>query len=212
MGSSGSSGSSTVQHHGQVDAEYNRRMAAIAERQQDMSEEMMGYYREYGLPYDRDLMQSQTELLPYQQSYEQSMLEAETGLVPQRAEAEERRLGLEGDYISSLQAQGIPQQVADAQSLFLQDARDGVDVQGRMGLAQADVTAGYQGAMDQERLGQSRMGLDPRSGASQAGLRDLQLQQAGDVAGARTQARHQAEEDQFTRRHAAAGMGLGIGG
>ena len=197
----GSSGGGTTRVEGEVDRAYNRRMAAIAERQQDMSEEMMGYYREYGLPYDRDLMQSQRRLLPYQEGYEQAALETGQG-----------RLGLEDDYITSLQAQGIPQQAADAQSLFLQDARDGVDVQGRMGLAQADVTAGYQGAMDQERLGQSRMGLDPRSGASQAGLRDLQLQQAGDVAGARTQARHQAEEDQFRRRYTAAGMGLGIGG
>lgn len=117
-------------------------------------------------------------------------------------------LGLQSDYYSAMDKANLPQQAVGAQSDFLKDARDGVDVRGRMGQAQADVTAGYQGVADQQRLAQSRMGLNPNSGASQARLQEVQRQQAGDIAGARTRARRQAEDENFRRRQAAAQFGL----
>lgn len=139
---------------------------------------------------------------------QQRILPKQTDLTLDEIAAQRKGLGLQSDYYSAMDKANLPQQSVEAQSGFLKDARDGVDVRGRMGQAQADVTAGYQGAADQQRLAQSRMGLRPSSGASQARLQQIQRKQASDIAGARTQARRQAEDENFRRRQAAAQFGL----
>lgn len=94
-------GSSTTTN---VDYEYNSRMAAVAERQQDMAEEYFDFWRtdQKGLDrqkieaqaeilphqttFDIAELQSQNELLPYQTAHQKALLEAETSLVPQKTE------------------------------------------------------------------------------------------------------------------------------
>jgi hypothetical protein len=86
MGSSGSSGGASI------DYEYNARLAEIAEAQQLLSEEMMYYYREFGLPYDVEQTEALRALLPYQTDYEAAQLQAETGLTGLRASLEESQI------------------------------------------------------------------------------------------------------------------------
>lgn len=197
----GGSSPSKVTHTGEIDKEYNRRMAAIAERELDMSEQQWDLYKEYQVPYEIKQTESLTRMLPYQEGYDRAAIQAGTS-----------GLGLQDDYYTAMKSQGMPQQIADTQSQFLQSARDGIDIRGRMGQAQADVAKGFQGALGQQRLADSRMGLNPNSGASKARAQDLAINQAGAVAGARTQARGLAEQEQFQRLQSGSQMGLGMGG
>ena len=192
-------GGGTTKVEGEVDKEYNRRMAAIAERQQDMADTMFGYYQDHGLSYDVAQVQAQEGLIPYQTDY--ARREMEVG---------QQGLDVRSDYFTAMQNQGLPQLQAQAQGQFLQDAQGGIDIRGRMGMAQADVAKGFQGALGQQRLADSRMGLNPASGASMSRAQDLAINQAGAMAGARTQSRVGAEQEQFGRRQAAAGLGLGV--
>ncbi len=212
-------GDSKITHKNQIDKEYNARLAAIAERELEMSEEMWNLYQDIQVPYEKAQTKALTELLPSQQIYEQSQLDMYNNLMEKQETFLETQydtntagLGLQGDWYASMRDRQLPQQLVDTQSQFLQSARDGIDIQGRMGMAQADVTKGFQGALGQQRLADSRMGLDPRSGASQARAQDLAINQAGAIAGARTQARGLAEQEQFQGLQSAAGMGLGMGG
>ncbi len=194
----GGSGGGHTTMTGQIDYEYNARMATIAEAQQGMSEEMMGYYRDYGLPLDSARATAQLGLLPSQTAYESDALHVGR-----------QGLGLQSQMYSAMSDAGLPQQIAGVRSQFLQEAREGIDLQARMGMAQADVAKGFEGAMGQQRMQNSRMGLQPGSGAAQGQAQDLAINRAGMMAGARTQARAQGEQEQFGRLQHASAMGLG---
>lgn len=213
------SGDSTTKVKGEIDKEYNKRMATIAESQQEMAEEMMGYYRQHGLPLDKAMTKAGLDLLPHQTKLEIGRLESGLESLPYQTELEIGSLeaGLEllpeqtkltMDQIKSQRRLLLQQEKAKSQ--FFHDAQGGIDIRGRMGMAQADVAKGFQGALGQQRLADSRMGLNPASGASMSRAQDLAINQAGAMAGARTQARVGAEQEQFGRRQAAAGLGLGV--
>jgi len=157
----------------------------------------------------------QAELLRDQLGAQRQILPEHTGLTLEQIAAQRELLphqtGLSIDEIET--RRGLLPQASRTVRDFWRTARDGVDVQGRMGLAQADITRGYQGVADQQRMADARMGLRPDSGAAMMRQGALQTQQAGDIAGARTLARHQAEQDQFQRLQAAGTSGLGyLGG
>ena len=152
----------------------------------------------------RDQIASQREILPEHTGLTLEQIAAQRELLPHQT-------GLSIDEIET--RRGLLPQASRTVRDFWRDARDGVDVQGRMGLAQADITRGYQGVADQQRMADARMGLRPDSGAAMMRQGALQTQQAGDIAGARTLARHQAKQDQFQRLQAAGTSGLGyLGG
>lgn len=217
MGKSSGPTHSTVTQTGEIDHEYNRRMAAIAEAQQEMAEEMMGYYREFGVPYESAQMQALARMLPYQERYETDAVQMQTGLLPLEERAQRdayglqsQQAGLTGDYYTAMGQAGMPQQIVDTRSQFLQEAREGINVGERMGMAQSDVLSGFQGALSQQRLADSRMGLRPESGAAMARSQDLAIGQAGAITGARTQARVGAEDEQYRRLQQAATTGLTV--
>jgi len=164
-----------------VDKEYNRRMAAIAEKQQTMADEVFGWYKEHGLDVDVAALEARAELIPHQAETERMQLDAMRRLIPEAAQTTGQ---------------------------FLQEARH-FDVQGLMGRAQADVIHAHQGVRDQQRLEQRRMGLTPDSGVVAAQQATMGIQQAGDIAWARSEARQLGEQERFRRLQAAAGLGLG---
>jgi hypothetical protein len=49
-----------------VDKKYNRRMAALYERQQEMAEEYWGFYKKNYLPYEKQKIKQSRELMPTQ--------------------------------------------------------------------------------------------------------------------------------------------------
>lgn len=174
-GSSSSGGSN-------YDKDYNKRMAKIAEKQQGMAEEMMGYYRKHGLSLDVAMAESGLELLPYQTAMEKGALQS----------------GLEL----------LPQQTA-ARSKFLGQATQGVDKEDWMGRASADVAQGFskaRGAMHREA---GRTGINPGSERFVAGMSGLAKDEARTSAAAQNIARREAESEEFNRLHDASGLGLG---
>jgi len=174
MGSSGGGG--------EIDKKYNARMAAIAEANQELAEEMMGYYREWGLPYEAMQSAAAESLLPSQTAYQQGLLSAGMEMLPY--------------------AQRAGQQYFDA-------AAEGVDAGKWAGQAKTDVASAYKDAAGSMYRDMSRRGLNPASGASIDTLRGVHVEAARDTAFASTQARQAANQEDFRRKQGAAQMGLG---
>ncbi len=197
MGSSGSSGSSTTTN---VDKDYNRRIANIAEAQQRMAEEMQGYYREYGLPLDVMTSQAQMDVLPYETAAYIGQLQGQQELAPYQA-------GLAKDQLIA-QRELLPQQ-QEATSKFLSSAIDGVDPNRWASQAAADVAQGFSGARGAFARDAGRMGMNVGSERFTHGLADMHKQEALSGAAAQTQARRTADDESYKRLQTASGLGLG---
>ena len=174
MGSSGGGG--------EIDKKYNARMAAIAEANQELAEEMMGYYREWGLPYEAMQSEAAMSLLPYEAAYQRGLLSAGMEMMPY--------------------AQRAGQQYFDASS-------KGVDREQWAGRAAADVASAHKDMQGSLSRHAGRMGVNPASGAYAHAMRDGGLAQARDTVGAMSQARLTADQEDYRRKQGAAQMGLG---
>lgn len=197
----GGSSSSTT-----VDKAYNARLAAIQERQQKIADEYFRYWEEYQKPYEILQTQSNTQLLPY----ETETAKHQQVLAGQQAQAGQELLPLQTDAAKAqledqIETLGMMKPV---KTNFFQQAAEGVDVQGRMGLAQADVAKGFQDADVQTRMDMSRMGVNPDSGRFGAARSTVDRAKAAAVAGARTTTRISSEDENF--RRLATGMQFGM--
>ena len=191
-----------------VDKAYNARLAAIQERQQNIADQYFKYWEEYQKPYEILQTQSNTQLLP---------LETETAkqqqiLAGKQAQAGQELLPLQTDAAKaqlqdSIETLGMAKPV---KTNFFQQAAQGVDVQGRMGMAQADVAKGFQDAQAETNMAMSRMGVNPTSGRFAAAGASKDLAKAAAVAGARTATRLSSEDENF--RRLTTGMQFGMRG
>lgn len=191
-----------------VDKEYNKRLAAIQERQQDIADQYFQYWEQYQKPYEIQQTEANTTLLPFETeaARQQTILagqQAQVGqdLLPLQTDAAKAKLQ---DQISTL---GMMQPL---KTNFFQQASQGVDVQGRMGQAQADVAKGFQDAHEGTAMAMSRMGVNPASGRFAGVASSQDAAKAAAVAGARTQARTAAEDENFKRL--SLGMQFGMQG
>lgn len=151
------------------------------------------------LPQQTQLYASQlgaaNELLPLETQYARGQLEAANQMLPKQTE-------LYGQTLDSM-SQLLPKQT-EAGSKFLSAATKGVDVNERMALASADVGNAFRDARATTARANARMGVNPNSGRFQGIMAALDTQQAAQMAGARTQARVGAEQENFSRLGAAA--------
>lgn len=201
----GSSGSSTTNT---VDYAYNARMATLSEEQQEWAREYFGVWQNYQKPYEIAQAQANMEMLPKETNLYGNQLDAANSLLPletkyakgqleaaNKMQPQETRL-----YQQSLNAAGtlLPQQTKAA-SAFLNAALNGVDVNERMGLAAADTANAWKDARASSARANARMGVNPNSGRFQGIEAAMDTQQAAQMAGARTQARVGAEQENFNR-------------
>lgn len=145
-------------------------------------------------------MDFQEEILPQYQDYSRSLMDFQEEMLPEQIALAKQNLGLQSDYLDT--ARGDIEQYEQFRPLeekFYTEAMEGKDIGEAMGEAQADVAAGYQGAAGARRRSATRMGLNPNSGAFQAASKDMALNQAKDIAGARNMARRQTEDINFNR-------------
>lgn len=164
-----------------VDYEYNARMAGIAEEQNAWARNYYGVWNQYYRPYEIAQSQANMELLPLEtELYKQQMASAKE-LLPQQTEAAKQ---------------------------FLTASTQGVDINERMALATADASNAWKGVQDQTSRANARMGVNPNSGKFQGVQAALGTQQAAQLAGARTQARVGAEQENYDRLKGAAGLNL----
>ena len=169
-------GGSTVNS---VDYEYNDRMATLSEEQQQWAREYFQMWQQNYKPYEIAQAQANMELLPYETALYKNQLTAASQLLPQQTEAAKQ---------------------------FLTSAPEGVDVNERMGLATADAANAWKDTEAVTRRANARIGVNPNSGRYQGIQAALDTQKAAQLAGARTQARVGAEQENFERKKAAASL------
>lgn len=165
----GGGGGSTVNS---VDYKYNARMATLSEEQQKWAREYFKVWQQYYKPYEIAQSKVNMEMLPLESNLYKQQLNAATDLLPQQTEAAKK---------------------------FLQASTSGVDINERMGLATADASSAWKDVNSQTARANARMGVNPNSGRFQGVNAALDTQKAAQLAGARTQARVGAEQENYER-------------
>lgn len=201
-----------------VDKEYNARMATIAESQQAMADKYFQFWEEYSKPYEIAQTQSNMQLLPSETALQQAtlnskleLLPGETALSGAQTQSALSLLPAQTELASAKLADSLStlQQTAPIKTQVFNEAKAGVDVGQRMGMAQADVASQYANAEAESRRQQARMGVLPTSGRTAGVEAGLQASQAANVAGARTKARTDAENETWNKRVQALQLGMG---
>lgn len=203
-----------------VDYNYNARMASLSEEQQNWAREYFGVWQDYQKPYEIAQAEANMEMLPYEKELYSNQLKGANQLVPLETQYAKAQLEAANElmpqetalYKQQMQtmAEMMPLQ-AQAGKKFLQAAANGVDINERMGLAAADTANAWKDARAASARANTRMGINPNSGRFQGIMAAMDTQQAAQMAGARTQARVGAEQENFSRLNAAAAYN-GIGG
>lgn len=172
-----------------VDKEYNRRMAAVMEKQQAMADYYMEHWK--GAP----------------KEYELAQIEANMGLMPQQVGLEKARMGFETkgmEYgLDALKYQQEGREQASewykgfkpVQQQYMQEASGGIDISKRRSEAVAGVEHQFGQMMPQYERSLSRRGL--KMGSSD--LRQMAIDKAVAKAGASTMAKNIGEAEQFDR-------------
>lgn len=173
---SGGGGSTTTNT---VDKAYNARMAAIAEEQNTWARDYFNMWQQYYKPYEIAQARSNLEVLPMETDLYKKQLASASELLPGQTQAARQ---------------------------FLTASTQGVDVNERMALATADTANAWKGVGEQTARANARMGVNPNSGRYQGIQAALGTQQAAQLAGARTQARVGAEQENYDRLAKAAGF------
>lgn len=200
----GSGGSSSETNT--VDYGYNARMATLSEEQQEWAREYFGVWQNYQKPYEIAQAQANMQMLPYETGlYQQQLAGAGSLLASELGNAlanMPQENALYGQALNSA-SQLLPQQT-EAAGRFLNAALAGVDVNERMALATADVANAWKDARAISNRANARMGVNPNSGRFQGIMAAMDTQQAAQLAGARTQARVGAEQENYQRLRDAA--------
>lgn len=200
-----------------VDKEYNSRMASIAERQQGMAEEYFQYWQQYQQPYEIAQIDANMNLMPKETMLAEAQLDAQSEILPgqtalKRAQdaAALNLLPGQTDLAKAEMANRMDtiQQLQPVKTQFFQQAAEGVDVNARVGRAQADVANSYKDVASKTVRNMSRMGVGPDSGRFAGMNAANDINQAAAVAGARSQARVGAEQENFARLNQAMAYGM----
>lgn len=172
-------GSSSGSRQYSIDPAASARMAAVAERQQAMGEEQWKLAKAIFEPYERQMVEANMGLINPNAELVKSQFESQKDLMPLRTQAEK----------GALQAAG---------RLYETVSRP-VDINQRMGQAQADVEQAYAQGAGGMRRNLSRMGLAPGSERMTTAMRDMAFDKARAIGGARTTARLNAEREDLSR-------------
>lgn len=174
MSSGGGGGTSSY-----PDYEYNKRMADIAEQQQEMANKLYSFWESDYKPLEQAQISANMNLIPKQ-----------TGLASAQIESQMDTLNLS----------------KPAKEKFYSEAVNGLDVEEEQNLARADVESSFATAESDMRRQASSMGINPASGKYMAGLNDLARKKAAAKVGAASLAKRQAEETNFARLSTAMGL------
>lgn len=180
MGGGSKTTETTVQN--QYDPEASRRLAGVAERQQDLAEKSYNYYLDVFKPYETEMVDANRGLIqPYQEAT-LANLNAQRDLIPAQAALQRQAI----DQTSREMALSAP--VAEK---FYQGATDGVqaDYEGRVGQALGDVSQQFAGADAAVRREAARLGLNPNSGRVLGAISGNSMARAKASAAAATSAR-----------------------
>jgi hypothetical protein len=199
----GGGSTSTTTTTGEIDYEYNRRMAAIAEQQQGLANEYAEFWREEYKPLETAQIEANMQLVDQQTDTERQKLaaegtqadtaslksEAERSLIGENTELAREQIGLAREEIRS----GQP-----VMSEYYKQALQGEDPNAAVGKARADVASGFKGAEAGERRALGRLGVTGQK-QGQGAIRQRFQEQAKATAFASTSAREGAESRNFQK-------------
>lgn len=219
----GGGGSSTTTT---VDKEYNRRLAAVAERETDMAEGFYDFWMNNNAELERAKINANMDLLPLQTDLQKDQIASERELLPgktelglQQIEAAQELLPGQTAAKKSANELATAQNTAslgllpaktEAAGQYLDQAVQGVNVQDRMGKATASMAHQYKDAGAMLRRQAGRMGSNPASGRLVSAMNSMNLDRAKNVGLAQEQARRSAEDENFNRLQGAANFGLPV--
>jgi len=186
--SSSNSGGSSSQST--IDPEAQRRMAAVAERNAQIGEEQWQYYQNTFQPYETDMANSNRRLIQPNEDLARESMESQRSLIGDRESAQRASLTSVTDELNAAKP---------VVSKFYEEAMNGVNVQNRMAEAGADVAQGFDASMGAMGRNMSRMGVGANSVAAMDQMNMAGTARAKATAGAQTQARNQAENENFGR-------------
>jgi hypothetical protein len=147
---------------------------------------------------ERAKTNSAMQLLPGQTQLTQAQIDSAMQLLPQQTEFQGAQMS---DQMTAMSER------APVRAAFYDSAVNGVDIESRANKAAADATQAFMNSDSSMRRNAARMGVNPASGAYGAMANQNALNQAKTVAGASTQARTQAEQENFSRLNTAMGYG-----
>jgi len=191
-----------------VDEAYNRRMATIAEAQQDMAEDYYSHWERNLKSMEIEQAEANRELIPYETELAKSQAQSETALMPYATSA--AQAGYESDIalapasteyqLKAMEDAGVAiQEKAPVRTSFYQEALDGVDVESRANKAAADAAQAFMNTGSATNRSAARMGINPSSGRFASAMKKNSLNQAKAIGSAKTQARTGAEQENFGR-------------
>ena len=166
-----------------VDKEYNRRLAAVQERSQDISDAYFKFWQENNAPLEAAKAAAELENVPAQQRITQGMLGIQEGSIDQ---------------------------TRDLTKGFLGESLNGVNENEWANRAGTDQQLAASNANNQLVRNAMRMGLNPNIGSFTRALADQATANAANVAAARTQAFRAADEENYKRLQGGMQAGLGL--
>lgn len=168
MGGGGTQKSTTIQTP--TDPEAVRRMAGVAERQQNLAEEQWGLAREIYMPYERQVMQ-------------EGMRDLERSRPLKELTSEQTLAELKASQ--------------PAVAAFYKEALTPVDYRQREAEAEADVVSEYANVPESIRRQISRTGVNLSGARNENLMKAIALDRAKSISGARATARQEARDETF---------------
>lgn len=183
------------------DPEAARRMAAVAERQQQMAEEQWGLARDIYLPYEQQMVASNQALVGENEALMRArMVEGTRDIEEGRALKDEtRRQRLEELKVSE-----------PAVKAFYEEATKPVDVAEREAEAEAGVVSEYANVPESIRRQMSRTGVNLTGARYQSLMKAVALDRAKAISGSRATARQGARDETLNRLKTAMAARSGV--
>jgi len=173
-----------------IDYAYNAGLLEIAKEQQAQADSYFDHWETTFKPYEQAQVAANMELMPFEVAAQKATLGAITEMAPLETGLRKAQISSEMDLIPKRHA---------VSSAFYEEALSGIDVQGRMNTASADVNQALSGTEAAARREAARMGLNPNSGRMADMLKTSSLDRAKATSTARTGVRASAESEQFSR-------------
>ncbi len=214
------------------DEEYNARIATIAEQQQEMSKTYFDFWKSDYKPMEQSQIRANMQLIPRETEYNLASIAAQKQLLPGQTELSQAEIDAalrlypkqtefaEAQIASALRL--LPQQTeleetqiadtmtgirekAPVRSKFYNESLEGIDLESRANKAAADASHAFMNSNNIMRRNTARMGVNPNSGRFASLANNNSINQAKTVAGAKTKARTQAENENYSRLATAMG-------
>ena len=190
------------------DAEYNARMATIAESQQGMAEDYFNFWETDYKPMEEEQISANREMIPLETGLQKTQIQAEQDLIPSTTKLgiaqNEASLSLipgQTELAKATMADEMTamREKAPVRNAFFKESLKGVDVEGKANKAAADAAHAFAGSTAAMGRDAARMGVNPNSGRFSSMSTMNAMNRAKTIGAAKTTARDNAEKENYAR-------------